>query len=228
MPAGTYRINVGPLFYFGSTTDMERRMHDHRWRLRTGRHPVPRLQEAFSAGQDFTFTPIEVVHPFSQEPRAKFNHRLRAKEQKLLSQHKKDPNLCNRSTNTRGPDSTIAKERWNVPGYREKVIAGLANRPPPPEQTRAKMAKAKVGDRNPRSRAVIVTHPDGSTTRHESTALAACFFRVTQQCLDQWLKGETAWPGTGRTTRAKNRWIIPYRAAFEDMPSSPRTFSTVG
>lgn len=229
MPAGTYRINVGDLFYFGSTTDTERRRLDHQWRLRAGKHPVARLQEAFSAGQPFSFHHIEIVHPFSQEPREKFSKRLRAKEQRLLDQHKHDPNLCNRSTNAKGPDSDIAKQRWQNPGYRDRVSEGMKNAPPPSAEARNKMAAAKRGDLNHKSRAVIVTHPDGTTKRYGSTREAASFFRVTQQCMDQWIKGLTAWPGTGRITRDKNKWIADYRAAFEDdNPSTRRTLTTVG
>lgn len=202
---------------------------DHQWRLRAGKHPVARLQAGFIAGGAFSFHRIQDMARRPNETAAEFKSRLRVEEQALIDSHKDHPDLCNRSTNAKGPDSDIAKQRWKNPEYRERVVAGMKNAPPPSDEARSKMAAAKKGDLNPKSRAVIVTCPDGTTKRYGSTREAASFFKVTQQCMDQWMKGITAWPGTGRITRGKNKWIASYRAAFEDdNPSARRTLTTVG
>jgi hypothetical protein len=76
------------------------------------------------------------------------------------------------------------------------------------------MAAAKRGARNPNARAVQVTEPDGTQLEFATATDAAEFFGVSQQLMDQWLKGNTAWPGTGRRVRRCNAWIASYSARF--------------
>jgi hypothetical protein len=87
----------------------------------------------------------------------------------------------------------------------------------PKPETRQKMAAAKTGARNPKSRPVIVTKPDGSTETFPSTTAAAKFFGTSQQMLEQWIKGLVPWPGTGQFVRHKYAWIADYSAKMVPM-----------
>lgn len=233
MPAGTYRITIGPFFYIGSSSDLQRRKHAHKYLLRKGQHQNAKLQAAYNQHGTYEFTITERIFIRGKQTEREFMDRLKDEEQKLIDEHAGDINLCNKSLNSRAPDKwcdhvNALRKAWQDPEFRARMTAKAASRAPVSEESRRKMAAAKMGDNNHQSRPVIVTHPDGRTERFPSAREASKFFRVTQQCMDQWLKGITAWPGTGRITREKNRWIIPYRAAFEDMPSNPRTLHTVG
>lgn len=216
--SGTYQLSAKGFFYLGSSTDFRRRRADHQWRLRRGVHPCKRIQKAFDDGVPVAFTPIEFIRVKSGESAESFRARLHDAEQKMLDQQFGSPNIENKSRNAAGPDNgELLKSRWLDPQYRRIMaehMTKIAQLPKSPE-TREKMAAAKRGARNVKSRAVIVTKPDQSTQRFESASDAAKFFNVSQQLFDQWMKGISAWPGTGRITRKQNLWVAAFSAKFE-------------
>jgi hypothetical protein len=232
MTAGTYTIACGPYFYVGSSSNLSKRNADHQWRLKKGTHPNPKLQAAYAEHGSATLT-THIEHKIGlHETEKAFRLRLRKAEQALLDEHAGSAFLCNQSLNANGPDvwagaAAAVKAKWTDPEYRHRMTEAARNRITT-QETRTKQAAAKTGVNNPRSKPVIVTHPDGATTTYPCAREAAKFFRVSQQLMDQWLKGITAWPGTGRAPKEANRWIIPYSAAFAPNPRARRTLSTVG
>jgi len=48
MTCGVYEIQCGPYFYQGSSKDVERRFHQHRLKLRRGKHANPKFQDVFN------------------------------------------------------------------------------------------------------------------------------------------------------------------------------------
>lgn len=217
MTSATYMARVGPFFYIGSTTNLRRRRDDHRWRLKTGIHPSKKLQAAYGEHGTCDVMPLEFFNRKPNSTDEEHRHTLRTAEQKLLNRHANDPNLCNTSMNAFGPESQpgmIALRK--TPEYRARMREAALRQPPPTAETRERMSAAKRGQSNPKARAVTVTTPDGTTQQFPCVADAARFFQTSQQCMDQWLKGTTAWPGTGARTLKKNQWIAQYRAAFAD------------
>jgi hypothetical protein len=226
MPSGTYKLQAGPFFYIGSTTNIRRRFQDHKWRLNKGIHPNPKIQAAHAEHGAATLTLVNVIRNNPRETIEQHRARLRKAEQALLDEHAADPHLCNRSLNASGPDlwtevANRLKERWKDPEYRQRMTNATRNRETT-AATRLKLSAAKTGAGNPKSRPVVVTAPDGTETTHPCTRDAARFFGVSQQLMDLWLKGKTAWPGTGKRTKPENSWIAPYRATFAS-PSARRT-----
>jgi len=122
-------------------------------------------------------------------------------EQELLDFYAGNPHLCNVSTSAFGPDEDM----------RGRLKARMADRERS-APTREKMAAAKRGERNPNARPVQVTDPQGAVMEFVSVTEAAEFFGVSQQLMDQWLKGLVAWPGEGYRVRKRNAWIADYSA----------------
>lgn len=108
---------------------------------------------------------------------------------------------------------TGSVSRWEDPDFRA-YISKVRRERGVGSSTRKKMADAKRGERNPKARAVIVTHPDGREERFSCATDAAAFFGVSQQVFDLWMRGVVAWPND--RSRIANRWVAAYRARFED------------
>lgn len=215
MTAGTYFLRAGEAFYIGSSSDFRKRRYFHSGKLKKGIHPNKRLQTAYNLSGECRFVPFEFMKPGPRENDDDFRSRLRDAEQKLIDIHKADPQFCNKSRSAFGPDNgEIIKARWNDPDYRKQKVESATGRVAS-ETSRLRMAAAKRGAKNPVARAVVVTCPDGSEKRFPTVTDAAEFFKVTQQLFDLWLKGKVAWPGTGRSTKEANRWIIGYTAKVE-------------
>lgn len=220
--AGTYKLSVNSFFYIGSSSDLRRRKADHQWRLRKGIHQCKRIQREFNRNNPFIFTPLQFFKQLHNESTSDFRSRIRAAEQKLLDELFKTPGIENKSRNSLGPDNGESlKAKWQDPDYRHIMTEHLSRiaKSPKSRETREKMAAAKRGNRNPKSRPVIVTKPDGSIITFDSSSHAATFFNVSQQLFDQWMKGISAWPGTGRRTLERNLWIAPYSAKFSGINS---------
>jgi hypothetical protein len=215
MSAGTYIIRSGAFFYVGSSSNLKRRKQDHLWRLRAGIHPAEKLQSHFSKTKDFQFIPKSFSKPLPNEPDSDFRDRLRKEEQTLLNELFNDPNNENKSPNARGPNNLQWKEKWQDPQWRAVMIEKLKARSSNPSpETRKKMSIAKRGDKNAKSRPVIVTNPDGSTTLFPCASDAARHFNVKQQTFDLWIKGTIPWPGQGKFVRPQYAWIANYSAKF--------------
>ena len=215
--AGTYRLSCGEFFYIGSSSNLVHRKRDHQWRLRAGIHKTKCLQDAFNVFGCGTFTPLQFFKIQKNEADQDFRNRLRNAEQELLDQFKTDPFLLNKSSSAFGPDNgEVIRKMWQDPEYRKIAAQRLSKAATNPSaETREKMASAKRGAKNRQSRPVIVKHPDGSTTRYESTVAAATFFGTSQQLFDTWIKGTAPWPGTGKHVRTQYAWIAPYSASYE-------------
>ena len=125
--AGTYRVNVGPMFYVGSTTCFGSRNSDHRVRLERCEHPNKRLQVAYNASQSYEFIVLTEIPRKEDDSDKDHAARLKLNEQWLIDAHQGDPLLTNGSTSSTH-NSTIGdwlKEKWQDPEFREKQITRL-------------------------------------------------------------------------------------------------------
>lgn len=215
MSAGVYILRCGESYYIGSSSDFRKRKWTHLTDLKRGVHGNAKIQAAYNLCGTAEFMGLEYLIQYRTENADGFRQRLRTLEQKYLNDHADSEWLCNKSLSAWGPDCREdTRKRWTDPAYREKMSA-LARGRRPSAATRRKMSAAKKGGKNSRAVAVLVTTPKGKEVRYGSVVEAAKFFKVSQQLMDQWLKGRTAWPGTGRMTRKQNQWIIGYTAKIE-------------
>lgn len=198
--SGTYRVNVGPVFYLGSTTKFGSRNSDHRVRLERGEHPNKRLQAAYDEHQSFEFIILTLIPRKDHDADKDHIERLKFNEQNLLDAHKGDPNLANASESSRH-NSTIGdymKAKWQNPEFRESQIRKMKARKGDAisPETRAKMAEAKRGKNNAKAIPCVI-HFQGQIHKFDCVSDAAKHFKATQQAMDMWLKGIMPWPGTG-------------------------------
>lgn len=199
--AGTYRVNCGETFYLGSTRCFGSRNSDHRNRLEKGEHPNKSLQAAYDASKSYSFTIIHEIAPKQNESAKDHTARLKFNEQILLNEHAGNPSLANTSESSTH-NSTIGdwmKAKWQDPEFRAAQITRLKARrgSAVSEESRRKMSESKKGANNVNSRTCII-HFNGKSTRFESVRDAAIHHNVSQQAMDQWLKGIIPWPGTGQ------------------------------
>lgn len=203
---GAYLLTVGDSIYIGSSWDVDRRRASHVSDLRSGIHPCKKLQAAWEATPESVA--CSIVRPVKQEDGeldTELRDKLRAAEQELLDLYKGNERLANKSLNARGPDTRQdMKEKWKNPAFRKMMKEALANRPAPSKETREKMAQAKRGENNHKSRPVTVVWPCDKPQHYACGADAAKALGVTQQLVDAWLKGIVALPGRGRTCRKKH------------------------
>jgi hypothetical protein len=212
MSFGTYMLKVGDLFYVGSSLNLKKRKQDHFWNLKNGTHHVKRLQNHYNKIQLASFVVIHEINVSIEKcDKCMIRQAIQKLEQSLIDMYYGDHNFCNTSKNAKGPDSEIAKKRWKNESYRKKVTDKLKSRIFTKE-SRQKMSESKKGIRNPKSRKVIVENPDGTQTTYNTVTDAAKFFGVSQQLMDQWLKGIVSWPSETSKVRTKNKWIINYKA----------------
>lgn len=193
---GIYRITCGDYFYFGSTRNFSSRRYVHEWSLKKGMHCNPVLQDAFNRLGKIGFSVIEAIH--SDDP-------LTPSEQAHIDIHRGNPFLCNIIDPV---PKYMTDEEWS------EIRANAPGRYNRSEESKARIAESKKGSLNPRSKAVIVTHPDGTEVEFPSQTAAAQFFEVTQQSLSLWMSGKIAWPGD--TAKVGKEWIWRFRARFKD------------
>lgn len=202
---GTYRINVGPFFYIGSSYHIGSRVSEHRCNLEAGTHPNQALQSAWGEHGQFEAFILMIIPRKDHDMDKDHCDRLRFHEELLLRDLHGTEGCCNTSS-TAYYNSTVGdnlKARWEDPEYRAKMIEVLKNRRFSDESKR-KMAEAKRGKRNPNARACIVTF-GGERKRFESATQAAAHYGVTQQAMEGWLSGKNGWPTAGGKTRQQNR-----------------------
>lgn len=203
--SGTYRIDLGDHFYFGSTSRLGSRVSQHRVDLEKGVHPNPSMQALFDTGAPFSaFLLMDIPRKFDDSNKD-HRDRLEFREQLLLTQwfgHK----LClNRSSESgfNSDASRMMKEKWADPEFRRKMseMQRTRARAPIGAIVKAKMSEAKLGEKNPNARSCTVKF-NNYEFWFGSAAEAARHFAVTQQTMHQWLSGESPWPGSGpRKTR---------------------------
>jgi hypothetical protein len=197
--SGIYRIVVGPFIYIGSATNFPSRRYHHLWLLKKGRHYNPMLQKAFNEEQDFAFQLHEKIITADTTV-------LRKAEQGYITElRKSNPNfLCN--IHNPFPWDPSDEEIREMVGEVRKTITRS-------ERTRQRIAASKQGAKHPRARAVIVTAPNGEETEYPTVTAAAAFFKVSQQAMDQWMRGVVAFPG--KDPRVGKEWIWNYKAEFK-------------
>lgn len=220
--AGTYRVDVGPKFYIGSTTRLGSRHSSHRADLAAGRHPNKSLQAAWNEYQDFRFTVLTLIPAKDCDEGRDHAERLKFHEQLLLDQLFSDPACCNASENSRYNTgiSGVMKTKWLDPEFRvaasRRLREGRQGRPAS-QETRAKMSSAKLGSRNPRSRKCWVQLPGKPRVEYACVTSAAAAIGVKQQLLDLWLTGGSPWPGSGpRKPRPANRHLTGLSGGYLD------------
>lgn len=204
-------IRVGESFYIGSSTRIDRRKRDHLWRLRSGKHPIPALQDAWDKHGTADVISIEFVSQRDMDKTA-WRDALRASEQRLLNEHFGQAGCCNRSKNARGPDKDIAACRKPLSAETRKRMSDARKLYKPTDAARRKMADAKRGSRNPKAVPVAVLSPMGELIEFASATAAAAWAGVSQQLFEQWMKGKSAWPGTGRFTKRHDlAWLTNWQ-----------------
>lgn len=221
--AGTYRVDVGPAFYVGSTTRLGQRHSSHRVDLERGQHPNKRLQAAWDEHRDFRFTVLTLIPRKEIDQGRDHVERLKFHEQLLLDQLFADPNCCNASENSRYNTtiSDVMKAKWRDPEFRATHTARLReHRTPPGPETRARMAAAKRGLAGVRSRPCVLDIPGRGELAFESASEAARFVGVSQQLLHQWLTGAAAWPGTG-PRKPRRPGLVGLRGRFIERADFP-------
>jgi hypothetical protein len=202
--AGTYRVDVGPKFYIGSTTRLGSRHSSHRADLAASKHPNKALQASWDEHRDFRFTVLTLIPEKDYDRGRDHVERLKFYEQRLLDENFVDPNCCNASESSRYNTtiSGVMKAKWLDPEYRtnslRKIREAREARPVGPE-TRERMAASKRGLAGVAARPCVLILPGSSTELAFESVTEACkFVGVSQQAMRGWLEGKTAWPGRGQ------------------------------
>lgn len=216
---GVYLLRVGNLFYVGSGSRLGSRLSDHKARLERGDHRIEALQDEFTMLGELTFTILKLVARKPKEPDADYKRRRLMWEQVALNRVFGTPGCVNASSNS-GFNTGIGevmREKWKNPVFREATVARMKQRRGDAisAETRAKMAEAKTGARNPKS-CPCFTVFEGFKKNFDSASEAARYHGVSQQLMQQWLSGAVAWPGSGpRTPRTeKGRELIGLTGAY--------------
>lgn len=199
--SGIYRVNVGDLFYVGSTGCFEKRHDQHKSDLARGIHHCTRLQEEFNKTGRFEMILLKMIPRKRDDSKADHDTRLRLNEQWMLDDNKGNPHLAN-SSESAFHNSNIGenlKARWQNPQFREAQIKRMKARrgDAVTPESRERMAQAKRGVKNPKSHACEITM-DGKSRKFESVREAALAYGVNQQAMDLWMRGVVPWPGTGK------------------------------
>jgi hypothetical protein len=201
--SGVYKIQIGPTFYIGSCNQFGKRLAGHKSDLAAGTHPNKKLQGAWDDHQQIECFILQNVPRKAQDVESDKDHltRLKFHEQLALDAEFNHPDCANESNNSRY-NSTAAdhmRAKWNDPAWRESTSAKIrdaARNRQISDDTRQKMAEAKRGGKNHKSRPCVIHH-GGKSIRFDCTSEAARHFNATQQAMDAWLKGAIPWPGTG-------------------------------
>lgn len=208
--AGVYKIVIGKFFYIGSTTGLGARVSEHRTRLEQGTHANHRLQEAYNANPVFTAVLVMEIPRKCDDTDDDHAERLRFREEWFLKQYFGKKRCLNLSASPYH-NTTIGefmKGRWADPAFRAAQAERMRElgRRKPGEATKLKMAKAKEGARNHKSRPCTL-HFKGDTFKFESAGMAAKRFGVSQQTMHGWLTGAWSFPRKGpiSTTSPKTR-----------------------
>lgn len=135
------------VFYIGSTTNLDRRLSEHKNRLANGNHPNIKVQNGFTEWDNVL---VEYTEVESEE-------RSRKIEQSLLDFHASDPDCANIGTGStvlwsRGMPDEIKEAIGNAhrgkvvsEATRERLSLAAANRPPIKQETRDKLSVAGKG-----------------------------------------------------------------------------------
>lgn len=197
--AGTYRVDVGPRFYIGSTTRLGSRHSSHRADLAAGKHPNKALQAAWDEHQDFRFTVLTLIPEKYDDVGRDHAERLKFYEQRLLDDSFADPNCCNASESSRY-NTTLSgamKAKWLDPEYRISALRKMREsreRNPVSAETRRKMSEAKRGIRGPAARPCVILWGSGAEETFESVTAAALRLGRSVATVSRWFSGASSWP----------------------------------
>lgn len=221
--SGVYKLLVGPVFYIGSCSQFGRRLAGHRSDLTAGKHPNKRLQAAWDEHKTTELFILKNVPRKAMDVESDKDHaaRLKHNEQKFLDAEFDHPLCANESRNSRY-NTKIADQmraKWQDPEWRGKVskkLADSASARVVSQETREKMAKAKRGKNNVKSRPVVCFFK-GKRFDFESASNAANHFGVGQQAMHGWLSHKFCWPGTGpRNPKPSSMHLIGLMGHFVD------------
>ena len=215
---GVYRLQVGDYFYIGSGATVGTRRSEHLQALRAGTHRSSKLQAAWDLFEDAEFTILQEVRPRDWAKGDDGRDRARFLEHEEIQKHFGTEFCCNQSSSAYGNTGLgdYMRAKWQDEEYRAKTIERLKARrglEVSPE-CRAKMAEAKRGDRNAKSRACRLWRGE-DTWEFVTGSEAANHFGVSQQTMHLWLSGQAAWPGVGRLPRnPQARTLIGLRGEY--------------
>lgn len=215
LTAGTYRLDVGPKVYFGSTFNLDQRRRAHSYDLRTRKHPNPKLQKAFDRYQTLRVSLLDKIPRKEGETEIEHRDRLREAEQRHLDLWYGDKRLCNLSPSSRGPGNDFS-HIWGDPERKQRMIETLRQRrgAKVSKETREKMAEAKRGANNPRARGCALVHRETGERREFATSQSLGeFAKVSQQAASLWILGKNMFPGENveRGTKRSNQWLAVWR-----------------
>ena len=198
--SGTYRVDVKPKFYLGSTTRLGSRHSSHRADLAAGKHPNKALQAAWDEHQDFRFTVLTLIPAKDCDEGRDHAERLKFYEQRLLDKSFNDPDCCNASESSRYNTtlSDAMKAKWLDPAYRVSAVRKMREsreRNPVGAETREKMAAAKRGLAGPAARPCILRWSDGLEEGFDSITSLAARLERPAATISRWFAGKTPWPG---------------------------------
>jgi len=134
-------------FYVGSTSNLERRLQEHKLRLQAGRHPNTKMQEGFTHWDNVEVEYIQVDTP----------EKSKVLEQSLLRFNKNDPDCANIGTGSislwsDGMPEEIREKIGNAHRGRPKseetkrrLSVAALKRPPMSDETKSKIGAASKG-----------------------------------------------------------------------------------
>jgi len=225
----TYRLDIGPFFYFGSGRRVGGRVSHHTLALKRGKHTNTAMQKAWDDYQSVAFVLLDVLEQKPGETKKLLTRRLEMHEQWHLDSYFGDPRCLNSSNNSgfNSGASRAMKAKWADPEWRarQREIMEPVWERPVSEETRTKMKEAKLGKPNARSRACTV-FCGGEWIRFPHPSAAAAHFGVTQQCMYGWMSGSFLCPGHPCARRKpKNPKLSDLMAAFDKTTDGGKEFN---
>ena len=171
--------------------------------LQRGVHHSSMLQAAWDArgegeGERIRCQSVLKLERGRREGIMAFIRRVRASEQDALDLLRDDPRLGNCNKVAIGP-----RKKWPVRRRaKRRKKAGL--------DARLKYARCKTGARNPRGVVVFASIAGGRVLQFSNASVAARFAGVTQQAMDQWLKGKFLQPSESRKPSRRRLWYVHF------------------
>lgn len=207
-----YRIDIGPKFYIGQTTNPMRRKKDHYRFLLEGMHCNQAMCNAFGKYKDFRFRIIEKVHV----------SKLTEREMELLEPHESNPNCLNilfkpngyvgkltadhkekisagltgrtLSEETKRKISLTKKGRKLSHAHREKIAAANRNR------THSTKTKQKMSRKQSeiKGKGCVLISPDGEELSFDTISQAAQYLAYSKSNIITFMNGHKPWPKRGK------------------------------
>ena len=170
-------------------------------KLKRGVHHSSLLQAAWDGRVIGDYMRCRVVLRLTKkvgESEFAFVRRVRASEQDALDLLRDDPRLGNCNKLALGP-----RKKWPVRrrAKRRKRVGVDA---------RHSYAQCKTGARNPKAQVVFASIAQKRVVRFSNGSAAARFAGVTQQAMDQWLKGTFRQPSISHKLSRRRLWFVHF------------------